>query len=334
LLFEALELGPDSATQKDSAKLVAAVLGSLEANAVPGAGEFRRIAGILLKTQQQTTEKASSEDRRSLDGQLRKGSQKHKFKAFATRLAASADRPSESRRGTFPYMGMEAAKFQSSTTAMSLSSPLFARSEPALSPPQGFLKPQPSKQSRKSATNSSISTSHLASLANLGVRNMSLSLSNDDSSSADWERMLSNLDNGQTTIYDGIYGGPGGQPPSLGDYSSMASSSPKRASPPTIERSTGAELSSGASWSPTNTWSSIPGYSMPRGNMNAPQSVISFTSDENSHMDELDMSFQPSAENAFGKSIVIPGAGMMSPPMMGTSNDMDLFANLDLPFNG
>jgi len=145
--------------------------------------------------------------------------------------------------------------------------------------------------------------------------------------------MLSNLDNGQTTIYDGIYGGPGGQPPSLGDYSSLASTSPKRASPPNPgERQNGPDnnMAGQRSWSPQEIWASTPHFSM--DNVHVPQSVMSFTSDENStSMDEVDLAFQgQNSDNVYGKAILIPGVG--SPTIMGSSSELDMFANLDMTF--
>jgi hypothetical protein len=66
--------------------------------------------------------------------------------------------------------------------------------------------------------------------------------------------------------------------------------------------------------------------------VHVPQSVMSFTSDENStNMDEIDLAFQgQSSEHGYGKAILIPGVG--SPTIMGSSNDMELFANLDMTF--
>jgi len=149
---------------------------------------------------------------------------------------------------------------------------------------------------------------------------------NGQTAPADWERLLSSLDNGRANIYDGIYGGP--QPPSLADFSSMSSNSPDAPHETQLDTA----VSSGnrevfnldGSWSPANAWVSVPDLTAPQTNV--PQSVLSFGSDETDEWGDLTL-IRSGSDEGSGQAIMIPGFD--SPTAISTANDA-FFSNLDI----
>jgi len=142
------------------------------------------------------------------------------------------------------------------------------------------------------------------------------------SSPADWERLLSNLDNGPTNIYDTIYGGVGAQPPSLGDYSSMASSSPNGLQPMN-------GLDKSGTFSESNDiWTIIPDFHDTP--IHIPQSVLSFTSDESPLIpadEHLDKSLLMETSDYYTHDA--GAAGINSPVLLDSAADVDLFSGLN-----
>ncbi|KAF2670436.1 hypothetical protein BT63DRAFT_424381 [Microthyrium microscopicum] len=323
LLFETLELGPESAVHKDDAKLMAVITQILEENNFPGLEEFRKILDILLKNKNSTENSESS----------RRPKTKRGLKAFASRLTGSSQKTSnqDERRGTYPYLTSPHLGQHGEGHAGMQGTPLFARSEPALSPPQPFLKPQIPRQARRSMALNGASAQFARASLRTPALPPALSSNEEVSSPADWERLLSNLDSGQANIHDGIYGGTGGTggyPPSLGDYSSLESSSPKGIMPACMNDCTHG-MDSSKSPMP-EYWA---GSDFRLSNIHVPQSVMSFTSDETpTSIDELaEMNFSPqNMENAFGKAILIPGVDSSS--AMDPLSEMNLFAGLDMGF--
>jgi len=151
------------------------------------------------------------------------------------------------------------------------------------------------------------------------------------SNPADWQRLLSTLDNGQTTIWDGIYGGPGGQTPSLADLSSVASTSPDATvSCDRIDNTYSTDGFSGsASWSPADVWAPVPDISSLQ-QVHVPQSVLSFGSDEGDEWGDMHLPNTSSADDGFCSSISIPN--MDSPMMMGTTVELAHLSGLEFGF--
>jgi hypothetical protein len=184
------------------------------------------------------------------------------LKAIAARFSPGALKARhenhESRRATLPTISsnMGIHTNPSSTSLSSIhSEPPVARSEPTLSPLShraSFSMPNKRRPSHPVTQNRNIDYLSFASdplasyalAANAGIKT--------EVSSSDWERLLSSLDNGQTNIYDTIYGGPPAD--ALIDMTPLS-----------------ATTESNATWSP-NAWN-WGNYS----DQAAPQSVLSFT---------------------------------------------------------
>jgi hypothetical protein len=162
-----------------------------------------------------------------------------------------------------------------------MQAPLFARSEPSLSPNSTTIEyPQAIRNS-------------LAGIDSTRVNR------NQQSSSTDWEQLLSNLDN---NIYDSIYGGP--SIPSLGDYSSNSEETP---------------------CSPKSLWHSVPDMNCTT-QMNPPCSTV-FGSDGGE--DVFDPTLVLDAQNQSNFNV----QGLGSSAFLGPNNGVDLFEGLDFTAN-
>ncbi|KAF2199463.1 C6 transcription factor FacB [Delitschia confertaspora ATCC 74209] len=223
LLFQTLGLDREGKLIKDCQRLICNVIGMLEHGSAAGALEFRRV-GCSMITHSQAKKVQPTISRHNSDGNMAapldsfRATQKS-LKAIAARFSPSAmkaTRPEskEPRRATLPTisptMGQHAN--QSSTSLNSIrSEPSLTRSEPTLSPLShrsslsGFTKRRTSNSMRQNPNIDYLSLG-VDPLSNYPMTGNSGG-GKTDVSSADWERLLSSLDNGQTTIYDTIYGG-------------------------------------------------------------------------------------------------------------------------------
>jgi hypothetical protein len=331
LLFQSLEMVSEGVVSREDSKLIAVVTERVETNDLPGAREFRKIVDYLLK------DKTLRSHRQSADGgktsraeQKQKNTSRRALKVLTARSSPPGEKKSETqvtkRRTTFPHTpsSSQLSLFRhssSDTPTVYQQPPLFARSESSLSQSQGLSRIAASQTSRRQPV------PNLDYLPFNEKPPISISLANDkdESSPADWEQILSNLDNGPINIYDTIYGGPGAQPPSLGDYSSLASSSPK-----IMQSSNADDAMRNSSCSPHSLWTPVPDYTA-NPQVAVPQSVLSFGSDETAVIagdDGFDHSLVIELPgDAFSSSLGIHGVN--SPNLLGSNNDVDLFGGLD-----
>jgi hypothetical protein len=267
LLFQTLDLARDGKLIKDCNRLVCSVMDMLETGNAAGYNDFRRIGCTLVAVPRVEPMAAPHLYRHHSDNNMAAPSETFRatqktLKAIAARFSPGAMKArqegQDARRATLPTItpSMSVHNNPSMTSLSSIhSEPPVARSEPTLSPmshrasfsaPNKRRPSQPTTQQRNidylSFANDPLASYTLA--ANNGVKT--------EVSSSDWERLLSSLDNGQTNLYDSIYGGP-----------------PVDALLDTVPVS--ATTESNATWSP-NAWN-WGGYS----EQAAPQSVLSFT---------------------------------------------------------
>jgi hypothetical protein len=267
LLFQTLNLVRDGKLMKDSNRLVCSVMDMLECGNAAGYNDFRQIGCTLVavpRVEQMAAPQLyrhHSANGMGAPSDTFRATQKT-LKAIAARFSPSAVKARhenhEPRRATLPAISpnMGVHTNPSSTSLSSIhSEPPVARSEPTLSPlshrasfsmPNKRRPSQPISQHRNidylSFANDPLASYALA--ANAGIKT--------EVSSSDWERLLSSLDNGQTNIYDTIYGGPPAD--ALIDMAPLSTTT-----------------DSNATWSP-NAWN-WGNYS----DQAAPQSVLSFS---------------------------------------------------------
>jgi hypothetical protein len=330
LLFQSLEMGSESAVSREESKPIIRVMERVEANSMAGAREFRKIVDTLLKDKTLRSNRNSTDSGKTSRTEQKQKGTRRSLKALTARLTPPVEKKSVTdgtkRRTTFPYTpsSSQLSLFSNSsadTPTVYQQPPLFARSESCLSAPQGHSEMTASQTSRRQPV------PHLDYLPFNEKTPISISLANDkdESNPADWERILSNLDNGPANIYDTIYGGPGAQPPSLGDYSSLASSSPKA-----LQSSSGGDAMRNSSCSPHSLWTPVLDFSA-TPQVAVPQSVMSFGSDETpliSGDDTFDPSLvMESPGDAFSSNIGIQGVN--SPTLLGHNSDVDLFGGID-----
>lgn len=229
LLFQTLALNRDGKLIKDCNRLVCAVIEMLEHASAAGSLEFRRVGCSMISVPRVEQIPMPMLSRHNSEGAMGapmdtfRATQKS-LKAIAARFspAARASRPDlkEPRRATLPtispstpsmpLMGVHANP--SSTSLSSIrSEPPVARSEPTLSP--ASHRSSLSLYTKRRASNAIRHNPNLDylsfgadPLANYPFQNNGCG--KNEVSPADWERLLSSLDNGQTNIYDTIYGGP------------------------------------------------------------------------------------------------------------------------------
>lgn len=305
LLFQTLNLARDGKLIKDSNRLVCSVMDMLERGNAAGFPEFRRVGCSMVAVPRVEQMSAPPLSRHNSDGNMGapmetfRATQKS-LKAIAARFSPSSMKPSgqesqEPRRATLPtissHMGIHANP--SSTSLSSIrSEPPVARSEPNLSPMShraSFSMPNkhhpsqtPGQHQHRNIDYLSFATDPLASYAlqaNRGIKS--------EVSTSDWERLLSSLDNGQTNIYDTIYGGPPAD--ALIDVAPISASE------------------SNATWSP-NVWNWGSGSEQAP----PPQSVLSFsdeslTSGEEFSSGAYDYGSTPESDRLY--------AGIMIPDM-------------------
>jgi hypothetical protein len=325
LLFQSLEMGSDSAVSRDDSKLLSTVMERVEANKSPGSREFRKIVEGLLK------DKAPRSHRNSTDSGKASQKQKRKsLKAFTDRLTGPGDKLPASavpgRRTTFPLTpsSSQLSRFSSSssdTPSVYQQPSIFARSEPSLSPTHGL----PGMVQPNTSRGQAVPNLDYLPFNEKAPLPLSLADEKEAAGPVDWERMLSNLDNGPMNIYDTIYGGSGAQPLNLGDYASHASSSPG-----VVRSSMGADALRNTSSSPQSLWTPVL-ESISTSQIAVPQSVLSYGSDETPLFPGEDtfesgvIASTPS--DAFGSNNAMPG--LNSPTLLSHNNDIDIFGSLD-----
>ncbi|KAF2686677.1 hypothetical protein K458DRAFT_441454 [Lentithecium fluviatile CBS 122367] len=219
LLFQTLTFDRDGKLIKDCNRLTCVVMDMLDSGSAAGAQEYRRIGCSMLavpRPEQMPTPTLSRHNSEGLMGAPmdRFRATQKSLKAIAARFSPSATKATlqdckEPRRATLPAISpsMGSHANPSSTSLSSIrSEPANARSEPTLSPLSHrsslsvHTKRRPSAIMRQNPNIDYLSFGP-DPLHSYGPGKQEVSPS-------DWERLLSSLDNGQTNIYDTIYGGP------------------------------------------------------------------------------------------------------------------------------
>lgn len=202
----------------------------LEQSPSAASREFRRISNALApRPESSNSRRTPALSRHNSDGQLNSAdtfssTQKH-IRSIISRFSSSS-KPSRSdgsdRRATLPAVGFGQRLNKSQASLSSINSePAMARSEPTLSPQmnRSTLSLSPTKYS--DSNNHANSTSTPRQVPNLDYLPLGTSTITsaypyiattpsklaEVRNTSDWERLLSSLDNGQTNIYDTIYGG-------------------------------------------------------------------------------------------------------------------------------
>ena len=220
LLFQTLDLDQEGKLIKDCQRLVCSVIEMLERSGATGASEFRRVGCSMIsdKDSPSPISRNNSEGSMAAPQETFRATQKQ-LKAIASRFSPSVTKhahhdPKEPRRATPASLSLPFGHHsnQSSASISSIrSEPLSARSEPTDSP----LTDRPSITTYTKTCKSSNS---LRQSPNIDYLSFGPDLppsypfainssGNAEVSSIDWERFLSSIDNGQTNIYDTIYGG-------------------------------------------------------------------------------------------------------------------------------
>lgn len=210
LLFQMLNLDQDGKLIKDCNRLVCSVMEMLERGSAAGATEFRRVGCSLIsisrpdRSPMASLSRHNSEPNMAAHDNFRATTQS--LKAIAARFSPTTTKATradggESRRATISSL----TPGQSNGSSSESSAP---RSEPTLSPLSHraslalYTKRRMGMQQNASLDYLSFGADPLANYALGGQGNGKTEVS-----PADWERLLSSLDNGQTNIYDTIYGG-------------------------------------------------------------------------------------------------------------------------------
>ncbi|KAI5256739.1 hypothetical protein E4T42_01365 [Aureobasidium subglaciale] len=229
LLFQSLELGENSKLVKDNQKMITTVARILTQTKAASASEFQQLAPSVpdvstqppAKQQHQTLSRHNSDGAihpvgSSYHGSASSSTEKNRFKAAAQRIMAKTpfDRHDQ-RRATFPNISLHHNAVQ---TQSQPNIPQVATSEPAYSPADPSPAPLPASARPSAPPNQrpvpSFSKQQQLNLDYLSFSNVPTRTHSPDDHAyikqepSDWERLLGSIDNGQTNIFDNIYGGP------------------------------------------------------------------------------------------------------------------------------
>ncbi|THW68624.1 hypothetical protein D6D25_01297 [Aureobasidium pullulans] len=227
LLFQSLGLGETSKLVKDNQKMISTVVNILTQTKAPSALEFQKLtpSAPVVSAQPAAKQHHPSLSRHNSDGAIHPvdfsnhglplSSERNRFKAAAQRLMAKTpfDR-NDQRRATFPNISLHHNAIQ---TQSQPNIPQVATSEPAYSPANPSPAPLPASARPSAPPNlrpvRSFPQQH-PNLDYLSFSNVPTRAHSPDGHTSikqepsDWERLLGSLDNGQTNIFDNIYGGP------------------------------------------------------------------------------------------------------------------------------
>lgn len=300
LLFQNIELDEGGALIRENQRLINTIAGFLDHVPSSASVEFRRISNALAIPEMPRQRRAPTLSRHNSDGNMANvhegmsSAQKH-IRAIMNRFTSPSRSSKDDRRATLPTLAFNHNSSHSQNTLHSV--PHTARSEPTLSPnldiKRSNLSPPKSGRSRPhSSASQPLTNLDYLPLDRTDTENHLNVLPNTDgkqeSTSTDWERLLGSLDNGQTNIYDGIYGGP--PVDALLDVAPL----PAAGDPNMV-------------WSP-DMWSIGPDdLGMQRGSGEAPRSVLSF-SDESLTSGEEFPELMGSVSHESFRGICIPVA--------------------------
>jgi hypothetical protein len=295
LLFQTLNLAREGKLIKDSNRLVCSVMDMLERGNAAGYNEFRRVGCGIVAVPRVEQMPAPSVSRHNSESNMHapldtfRATQKS-LKALAARFSPSAIRATrqdtqEPRRATLPAISPNVA-MHANASRTSLSS---IRSEPPVAPNKRRPSQPTSQQQQLAAQQQAQRNIDFLSFANDPLASYALQHNQGiktEVSASDWERLLSSLDNGQTNIYDTIYGGP---PADV-----------------LLDVPLSASTESNVTWSPNVwNWGSYSSEAPP------PQSVLSFsdeslTSGEDFSTGACDYGSTPGSDRLY-PGIMIPG---------------------------
>ncbi|KAI9830132.1 MAG: hypothetical protein M1819_005809 [Sarea resinae] len=200
LLYQGVDLNQDGKLIKDSQRLVCSVIDLLERGSSPGAAAFKKVACSMIAVSRSS--KSGSISRRNSDGSMpapqSSPTTTHKrLQSIASRYAFSKHgqpkQDENGRRATLPTISTDDLRRNNSSVSISS-----ACTEPVGTgngQPAGLTIPHDSPNLDYLSFTSEAHPNHFHSVNKGGV------------SSSDWERLLGSIDNGQTNIYDNIYGG-------------------------------------------------------------------------------------------------------------------------------
>jgi hypothetical protein len=223
LLLQHLEMGSET-------KLIGSIFEKLDAS-----DDFSKLADICLKDRSSNSHRQSYSESKTQKQAKRDEKRSSKSKS---NKSSSRETESKSSRKSLPLLpthslGNRASSTESMSSYQGRSDSIFARSEASLSPIQQYASyPTGGNGIKVPLQNLDYISFGSGPDAPLPFSAPASAPMKEDGN--DWVQMLSNLDGGHSNIYDNIYGGPGGPggcragqaPPSLGDYSSLASNSP------------------------------------------------------------------------------------------------------------
>ena len=237
LLFQNQDLEHGSKLRKDVQKQLQSMMSLLERDSAPGASQFRQlveISGISITEpvpldnldQFWSTPANGRMSSPAKDGRC---SPQKQMKSLASHFTAAAQKyvrqePNDDRRATYPSVSYESRN----GSQVSLSSSISAQSEPTrMCPPNQNPSPQlynvrqPAPPHRLKNVEGHLQLPRNSSVPNLdyfpfaadvpqstsGPPRKTTNNAQQSAQPTDWERLLGNMDNGQTNIYDNIYGG-------------------------------------------------------------------------------------------------------------------------------
>lgn len=314
LLFQGVDAQKDGKLVKDLQKMLHGVADLLSKDSQTAAAEIRRYDSLLLAPPSQpmptpTLSRHNSDSSMPSPHDAFKATQRH-LKALASRFTSSpALKHSQShahfhdsidsRRATLPNLPL--GTVSQTSLSSTHSAPAQPRSEPTLSPlsMRSSVMPTPGPKPQQERVSAVPNLDYLPFdmyNANAAQHRPNQSLDKTPRkltvSPTDWERLLSSLDNGQTNIYDNIYGGPAAE--ALLDVPPLSASSAHAAS----------SDAGGIAWDPA-MWGLAS-----NGETHIPQSVLSFSEESlTSGSDELGLSDLGSGRSASLGDVSAEGYG-------------------------
>ncbi|PNS20282.1 hypothetical protein CAC42_5732 [Sphaceloma murrayae] len=227
LLMQGLDLEEGTKLLKDNHKTLALIIGQLDQMKASAASAFRHVTCTYLPASSHRSSKSSStsSSRHGSDGAMPVPHQstipaamKQHFKAMTQKLWP--DKPQDAynlqRRMTSAGPYQHAPHSQTVPTLSPGEMPRMPRSEPARSPgdekpladisAHRFSVPPAQAQPAHTKPRTSLNLDYLSFTS--GTSTPTVTAPTKRSNQTDWERLLANLDNGQTNIFDNIYGGP------------------------------------------------------------------------------------------------------------------------------
>ncbi|TID18319.1 transcriptional activator protein-like protein acu-15 [Venturia nashicola] len=223
LLFQNIELDEGGALMRENQRLINTITEFLDKTPSPASIEFRRISNALATPEMPRQRHTPTLSRHSSDGNIgnvhegMSSAQKH-IRAIMNRLTSPSRPSKDERRATLPTVAFNHDFSNSQNSLHSVrSEPHTARSEPTLSPNldrkrSSLSPPKPSHSRPYDSTARPITNLDYLPLGETDAGNHPNLSTNtkrkQEASATDWEQLLGSIDNGQTNIYDSIYGGP------------------------------------------------------------------------------------------------------------------------------